>query len=81
MTPDACRPVEVTVDGQRETVHLHGGEPTTIYRSGVPVAQVWDDPAGGKPLPNRRDRRREARANRKRAAETGVPLDETAVTT
>lgn len=24
MTPDACRPVEVTVDGQRETIRVHG---------------------------------------------------------
>jgi hypothetical protein len=26
VTPDACRPVEVTVDGQRETIRVHGGQ-------------------------------------------------------
>lgn len=80
MTPDVCRPVEVTVDGQPEAIRVHGTEPTTVYRDGVPVGQVWDDPSGGKPLPNRRDRRREARANRKRAG-VSQPLDETAVGT
>lgn len=25
MTPDACRPVDVTVDGQPETIRVHGG--------------------------------------------------------
>lgn len=27
MSPDECRPVEVTVDGQTETVRVHGGAP------------------------------------------------------
>jgi hypothetical protein len=27
MSPDECRPVDVTVDGQTETIRVHGGAP------------------------------------------------------
>jgi hypothetical protein len=41
--PDVCRPVEVTVDGQPETIRLHGGEApgaADVEELGATVAAV-----------------------------------------
>lgn len=56
MTPDSCRPVEITVNGQPETIRVHGGAPMGpegAEAMGALVAAVRDRLAT-EPVPVRR---------------------------